>query len=233
MNGKELAYENLQFVLRLLKKIYFLITYIFFPPFCAQCKIFLKNRDVFCKDCWSEVQPIATLTFPVTKKWQVPIFAVSDYQKPLKRLILSKGWSDRAACYQLGQVVWQKTDLKNIDFDYLIPIPLHWRRYAKRGYNQAEEIASYLSRKSGKNIALVLKRVKATKFQSSCTREKREQNVCDSFKLCVSDKEKYKNKHFIIVDDLMTTGFTLKAAVKELSKLNPASIRAVVVCRVV
>ena len=233
MNGKQLAYENLQFILKWAKKIYSFVTYIFFPPFCAQCKIFLKSRDVFCPDCWQQVDSIATIPLSVTKKWIVPVFAASHYQKPLKRLILAKGWSDRAACYQLGQVVWQKTDLKNIDFDYLVPIPLHWRRYAKRGYNQAEEIASYLSCKSSKKITPVLKRVKATKFQSSCTREKRQQNVSDSFKLCVSDKEKYKNKHFVIVDDLMTTGATLKAAVKELSKLKPASIRAVVVCRVV
>jgi len=209
------------------------VTYVIFPPYCVQCKQFLLHRDVFCGDCISKLHYIATVPLRVTKKWTVSVMAVTAYRQPLKRLILSKGWSDRIASYQLGQVIWERTSLCNLHVDYFVPIPLYWRRFAWRGYNQAHEIAHYLAQKSGKRVAPILKRVKHTKFQSSCSGQGRVENVKDVFRLCAKSKDRVAGKHIILVDDLMTTGATLKAVARELIKLKPASITAVVACRVV
>lgn len=221
------------YVIFCLHKIYDVIIYVIFPPYCAQCKRFLSCRDVFCADCFLKLHPIATIPLHITKKWTVPVIAVTAYRQPLKRLILAKGWSERIASYQLGQVIWERTPLHNLNVDYFVPIPLHWRRFAWRGYNQADEIAHYLAQKSGKKVASILKRFKHTKFQSGCSGQERLENVKDVFRLCVRNQDHFTGKHIILVDDLMTTGATLKAGARELIKLKPASITAVVACRVV
>ncbi|TET06470.1 ComF family protein [Candidatus Dependentiae bacterium] len=221
------------FVTLLFRKLYEYGTYIIFPPYCAQCKKFLTQRAVFCDACFAHVDPIVSFPLCITQKWTIPVFAVSVYRNPIKRLILAKGWSNRVASYQLGQLIWERTALRNRQFDYIVPIPLHWRRFAWRGYNQSEEIACYLSRKSGKKIVSVLKRVKHTKFQSRCSGKNRHANVADVFQVYVKDRAQFVGKHLVLVDDLMTTGATLKAATRELIKLKLASVTAVVACRVV
>lgn len=213
-------------------KLYDFVAFAVYPPYCVQCRKFLGKRSVFCDDCMLSIQPIVTVPLHVTKKWIVPVIAVSAYKEPLKRLILAKGRSDYVAAYHLGQLIWERTSICNATIDYIVPIPLYWRRYARRGYNQAEQIAQFLAKKSGGLVSKKLKRMKNTKFQSQCNGKERASNVRDSFSLFVKGKNQFKNKHILLVDDLMTTGSTLSSAVRELIKSNPASITAVVACRV-
>jgi ComF family protein len=91
--------------------------------------------------------------------------------------------------------------------DVIIPVPLHRRRLAGRGYNQALEIARPLARGLGCRLAdgLVL-RVRATREQSSLTAPARRRNVAGAFRLqgpVVFD-------HALIVDDVVTTGATTR-----------------------
>lgn len=133
----------------------------------------------------------------------------------------------------IGKLIWNMTNVSNIEFDYLVPIPLHWSRYIKRGFNQSEVIALEISRMSKKPVIDILKRVKITKYQSSLNVQKRVENVKSAFEISIDDKSLYTGKNLLIVDDLFTSGSTLLSAARELSKLNPASIKAIVACRVV
>ena len=159
--------------------------------------------------------------------------AVAAYDEPLKTLILAKSWSDILACSQLGQLMWEQTYFKHMPCDYLVPIPLHWMRFAKRGYNQAVEIAQYIAQHKKVTVADIIARTHNTPFQSSLAYDKRLENVKHVFSVRADDSEKYYNKHIVLVDDLMTTGSTLVAAAKVLLPLKPASINALVACRVV
>lgn len=204
------------------------------PPFCAYCKKFLSQRMILCIDCYDTIAPIVSVQLTVTKTQGITVLAVSGYQEPLKTLILSKAWSDITACNQLAQLIWENTYFKHRPCDYLIPVPLHWMRKAKRGYNQAEEIAQSLAHYRNAEVANIIARVKNTPFQSSLAFDKRLDNVKQAFILKSSiDKALYENKHLILVDDLMTTGSTLASCAKQLMQLKPASITAVVVSRVV
>ncbi len=202
------------------------------PPFCAHCKDFLSTRMIFCIECYEKIDPIVSVQIPITKTKSMAVIAVSDYQEPLKSLILAKSWGDIVASNQLGQLIWQMTYFKQMPCDFLIPIPLHWMRYAKRGYNQAEEIARVLAAYKNVPVTTILKRVKHTPFQSSLAHDKRMGNVKEAFALKNSDLTIYQNKHLVLVDDLMTTGSTLVSAAKVLLPLHPQSITAVVVARV-
>ena len=153
------------------------------PPFCAYCKEFLSERIVLCNKCSNLIQPVISTTINLTTTVQMKVFAVSDYQDPIKRLILAKNFSDHLASQQLAKLIWQHTYFKHQPCDLLVPIPLHWTRYAYRGYNQAHQMAQMLGTLSGKQTQNILKRVRQTKYQASLAQEARAQNVREVFAL--------------------------------------------------
>lgn len=169
---------------------------------------------------------------PITSTKSAKVFAAAAYQEPIKSLIVAKSWSDNVASKQLADLMWERTDLRFHSFDYLVPVPLHWSRLAKRGFNQSDEIAKVLARLSGKNVANIVKRTKKTLFQSGLNPEQRHDNVAQSFALVNGDLMLYKDKHLVIVDDLLTTGATVRAVAHILLRLKPASIAVVVASRV-
>ncbi len=203
------------------------------PPVCAYCKTFLSEYVVLCSTCKSEIAPLVSVIIPVTKKYHMSVMCVGEYKDPLKKLILSKGWSDYVASHELGQLMYELTPIENWQCDLIVPIPLHWRRYAWRGYNQAEEMAKALSTTLDIPYANLLKRVRATPLQSSVEHTEREGNVKNVFALNRVDIKKFKHKRILIIDDLMTTGATLQSAAKIISRhLRPLALHAVVSARV-
>ena len=133
--------------------------------------------NIFCDSCFSKIIPVVSCMLQVTPKQTMSVYAVSDYKYPLKKLILAKIFSNRLASKQLAQIIWQKTNISNIDFDYIIPVPLHWTRYTKRGFNQAEIMAQELSKLSGKPVANIVRRNKKTMFQSLLLSHQRRENL--------------------------------------------------------
>lgn len=210
------------------------LRHILAPPFCVRCKKWLSDPIIFCSNCLSLIRPITSSALKITSTVAIPVFAISSYQDPLKALILAKIQSQNLASKQLGNLLWEMTPIKLLDFDCIVPIPLHWTRYAYRGYNQAEVIASVIAQKSNKPLVMLLKRNRRTLFQSQLSLEERLQNVNNVFDLKKQIfQNDYRDKHLLLIDDLMTSGATLKIAAKKLLALKPKSISAAVICRVV
>jgi ComF family protein len=203
------------------------------PSLCAGCRSFLSERNILCAECALKIFPIVSSRIDVTASFSVTVFAISDYKDPLKKMILAKRWSDPLASAQLGELLCSMTPLKAVDCDFITPIPLHWTRYAARGFNQAEEIAKVVSKKKQIPLVHILKRVKKTAFQFDLTSASRGANVKNAFVLRTVDTALYKDKHIVLIDDLMTTGSTIREAAKELLKLKPKKITVVVACRVI
>jgi ComF family protein len=194
--------------------------------------MFLPERTLFCKACDARVQPLITIQVPVTASRSVKVFAASAYQEPVQTLIIAKRWKDHVASCQLAQLIWERTDIRNQKIDFFVPVPLHWTRMVGRGYNQSEEIAHVLARLSGKKVAHVAKRIKRTIFQAGLNPEQRYANVSGAFVFAETDLARYRDKHLVIVDDLLTTGATVRALAKLLYDLKPASVCVVVASRV-
>jgi ComF family protein len=186
---------------------------------------------IACPTCRNRIIPVGSLTIPLTSTSDLDVHALGSYQEPLKSLILAKKYGSRVASKQLGELVWQHIDEASLAFDCLVPIPLHWSRYAHRGYNQAEVMAQQISRLSGAPILPVLTRVRRTAFQSDRTVRERKTNVQAAFAL--NTHFSIHNKRVVLIDDLFTTGATLTEAARVMLHGNPASITAVVACRVV
>lgn len=203
------------------------------PPYCVSCKKFLQERDPLCYECLRSIQPIVSILVPITSTKSMKVLAVSDYQLPLKKLIWAKRYGKRVASKQLGELIWQMTYVQKATFDVIVPVPLHWTRYAWRGYNQAEEIGNVIAQKSGKPLEHLLWRTQRTAFQSTLKKSQRAQNIHHIFALNKIDREYYRDKHILLVDDLLTTGATMREAARVLLTLRPASITGIVGCRVV
>lgn len=103
--------------------------------------------------------------------------------------------------------------------ELIIPTPIHWRRRLQRGFNQSELIAKRLSKAFNIPYARPLKKQVFTASQKNLTRAQRQRNLSKSFSI----KEKtVKNKHIVIVDDIITTGSTIRT-LSELCVLAGAS----------
>jgi len=203
------------------------------PPFCMYCRSFLVADTIFCTSCSDRIEPIVSAQLHVAKNITISVYAMSAYKDPIKRLVLAKSWKDVLASRHLGCLVWQHTYLSYVDFDYIVPIPLHWSRYITRGYNQAHEIASVLSAESKKPVGSFLRRTQKTHYQSTLSAEQRKKNMQKVFAITQEGLALIKDKHILLVDDLMTTGATVQEAAKTLLKYRPKKISVVVAARVV
>lgn len=213
--------------------LWYALLWILAPPFCLSCRVFLKKRSILCCECLATIKSIATTTLYINKAYQVKIFAVSAYEQPLASMILAKSYGNRAVSCALGELAWECTDIRAAAFDIIIPVPLHWMRYAWRGYNQAHEIAGVISSRAGKPIMHAIKRSKIRPFQSQVSYEERRLNVHEVFEIQSKLRQDIAGKHVLLVDDLMTTGHTLSAICRELIKASPTQISALVICRTV
>lgn len=220
-------------VLRSIRSLVNLFLNLLFPPMCVNCNQFLRQKMILCFECKKMITPIISTTIDITATKKMKLFAISAYQDPIRSLILAKGRSDIVASQKLGQLMWEETFLKNQQFDVVVPVPLHWTRFAKRGFNQSYEMAKIIAQKSEKPVINLLRRKKRTAFQSTLSKDKRIENLKEAFCLCSVKVSNIEGKHIMLVDDLLTTGATLRAAARQLYTLKPASISAVVASRVI
>lgn len=100
--------------------------------------------------------------------------------------------------------------------DVIVPVPLHWRRQWKRGYNQAEVIARGISEGLSGDIPVltdILRRVRYSTSQTRMSVGSKWENVSDSFVLIDNRTaaERLSGRHVLLVDDVLTTGATAEA----------------------
>ena len=116
------------------------------------------------------------------------------------------------------------------NYDIIIPVPIHRKRYKQRGYNQTELIA----RKIAKNLDItvvtdVLVKEKNNKPQSDLTKTEREQNIKNVYR--VQNSQKIKNKTILIIDDIYTTGNTVKECSRMLQQAGASQIAVLTIAK--
>lgn len=199
------------------------------PPYCEGCRSFLSERVPLCVDCLGKLQRIVSLEVVLTKRIKMKVYGLTSYSGIVRRLIMRKQRGNRLAFRQLGYLLATQSFIDWSKIDCIVPVPLHWTRYAHRGFNQAYEIASFIGKYHDIEVQCCSKRHKKTGYQKYRTRVERELNVVDAF--LVKDLTNIAGKNILLIDDVMTTGSTLKALGKELVRLKPSSISALVAAR--
>ena len=149
----------------------------------------------------------------------------SRFQKILHKI---KYQNKKSLGIELGR--WFGHELVTTDFntiDFIIPVPLHPKKYQKRGYNQSELIASGISETLGKPLDnKIVKRIIANPTQTHKGRYERWTNVDGIFEL--TNPGAASNKHILVVDDVVTTGSTLEACVTAILKAPGAKVSVAV-----
>ena len=151
--------------------------------------------------------------------------AESDYRN-ITRCIKYQGRLEVGR--RFGELLGEKLTGSSLfgDVDAVIPVPLHWARRWKRGYNQAEVIASGVARRLGvpmKND--ILRRCRRTRTQTRLNIAEKRKNVTGAFDVSDKARSNEELKHLLIVDDVFTTGSTLMACFVALREVFPPSVR--------
>ena len=161
--------------------------------------------------------------------------AFMHYEKdhPIQEAILKMKYADQPLIgQQLGHVA--AMDMLYADFfdeiDVIIPVPLHPRRMRERGYNQSEYIAKGISEVTGIPVDTThVTRIKNTPKQALQSGEGRKHNVADAF--AVNHPEQLYRKHILVVDDLITTGETMRSCLKAMKQIRGAKFSVFALCK--
>lgn len=112
------------------------------------------------------------------------------------------------------------------DVDLVVPVPLHWTRRWKRGYNQAEIIASAVADAMGVQIRTdIIKRHRRTRTQTRMSIDEKARNVVGAFLFSAAPESLSGVRHILLVDDVFTTGNTMFACFKALRTAFPPEVR--------
>lgn len=204
-------------------------THLFYPRLCEGCsKPLLPEEDTLCLNCNVYFLPrtayhhIPDNETAMRFAGRVPIakatsFAYFTPDGLLQHLVHRLKYEDRKDIglflgrqlgYDLLQLKWAD------DIDVIVPVPLHEKKEAERGYNQsaliAEGMSEVLKIPVDNNI---LKRTRYTESQTQKTRSERLENMQDAF---ILNAGICKGAHILLTDDILTTGATLEAAARAL-----------------
>ena len=201
-------------------KIFNKILAVLFPQKCLGCK---KENEILCSDCLLKINRPDT---PYLNGVRI----AANYQDLVlkKALWLLKYRGAKQLAKPLAELIKERAGKKMETKDWLaIPLPLSKNKMRRRGYNQAELIAKELS----DNIcADVLLKKFHTKSQVEVKdKEERLANIIGSFE--AKNSETITGKKIILIDDVLTTGATMREAKKILLSAGAKKVAGVVVAK--
>ena len=158
----------------------------------------------------------------------VKYYSISYYGYAIKKLILDFKYKSDFNCGEyLGKLVVKKFNQIDKEFDYITCVPSSKKKLKERGFNQCEFLANYLS--ENKNIPYIksLKKINNIKEQKFLSAKEREENIKNAFFLI--DNKKFIDKKILLIDDVITTGFTIEECIKELKKIQGIDLTVMVI----
>ena len=156
----------------------------------------------------------------------VDIYCAGVYTKELQKIIRGLKYHKQKdlAFYQAKFMFeyFNKIEyFKNKDFE-IVAVPLHKKRIKQRKYNHMELVCEEFSKLSGYECNFeLIKRIKDTKPQYKLSKQQRLKNLSNAFEV---EKNNYKEKTILIMDDICTTGSTFEEMIKELKKAGIVDI---------
>ncbi len=207
---------------------------------CATCRCGLKRWPLDgCSRCGREIEgahPPDDYRCADCRRRPPPYersLSAWSYQPPLDAVIT--GLKFRRLEYlgaQLGRAAAGLLRPRLAGCDLVVAVPLHWRRYLGRGYNQAAAIARPLAAELGLPLARALRRRRATPAQSRLSRAERQRNLGGVFAVSRGRRgAAVSERRVLLVDDVETTGTTLRAAAACLRQAGAESVTALTVAR--
>jgi len=200
-----------------------------FPDLCILCgRALQKNEHQLCLSCLHDIPKTNYHLIegnPIEKRFwgKVPIFRATSY------FFFQKGSSFQKLLHilkykgnkEIGELLGKYAAIDLLDspdftsIDFIIPVPLHPKKYKLRGYNQSEWISKGISEILNKPLdTTTLLRVRENPTQTKKTVFERFENTEGIFEL--SNTTLLAGKHVLLIDDVLTTGSTLEACARAL-----------------
>ena len=203
------------------------IVHLFFPHHCVFCAIeLLPEEHGVCVFCGAAIKRTCSVveTPCQLKPFGLVIYSLFWYQKrhPSQALLHAMKYRhDATLCLHYGAELANQMDNNTLLPECLIPVPIHPRKKLRRGYNQSELIAQGMI-----GIIPILKleqggilRIKNNESQTKKNRTHRREGVSQAF--LIDEKVIKQYSHIGIVDDVITTGATLREIIGLLLKAHP------------
>ncbi len=193
-----------------------------YPPYCIICEIpLVEGESIICTRCTIDYTHGNTRLYEnhIKEKFlpDQPLIradALCTYTKKggMTKLV-RKVKEDKAIAEKVGRhlgLLWAK-HTTNPPINMVVPIPMHHTKLRLRGFNQSTALARGLAHSIGKPLVTsFLKKKVNTEEQKKQTKEQRYRNQKNAF-AATGNGPSIKGKHILLVDDLITTGATLKA----------------------
>ena len=204
-------------------------------PMCSCCGIPFSGShgpDHICGDCEIQGHHFASAR------------SAGLFQSTLRELVHQlKFFSATELALPLGKWLWERAfDFFELSqFDVIIPVPLHKQRLRKRGFNQTALLVNpWVEFNTGGNRRQTghqwirhdcLIRSRPTSSQTGLNKSQRLENLANAFQ--VPDPQLVKEKHLLLVDDVMTTGATVDACALALMKAGAARVDVMTLARAI
>jgi ComF family protein len=157
-------------------------------------------------------------------------YSFGAYQDTLRKLIhLFKYGRIRPLARPLGALLGASIP-SGETFDAIVPMPLHWWRRWRRGFNQSELLAQEIARRCGVAVVEAVRRKRPTAPQAGLSNSGRRENVAGAFE--VRRPERVRGLRVALVDDVLTTGATANACAAALKRAGAKRVTLLVLARV-
>jgi ComF family protein len=200
-----------------------------FPRLCYGCGNHLtRSETLICTECYIMIprtnyhlksdNPVSQLFWGRCLIEKAAVFSFYTKDSRIKRMIHQLKYKGvKEIGYELGRIYGRSLRSSGYldGIDLIIPVPLHASKKRQRGFNQSELISHGMSEVAEIPVDPdLLVRKTVTKTQTRKSRYDRWINVREVF--VVKDKSKLKNRHILLVDDVITTGSTIEACANEI-----------------
>jgi ComF family protein len=188
---------------------------------CARCQTPFLNRFPLDEEGLCTVCRLGAQTYD-------SCYSFGSFENELRDLIhLFKYGRIETLARPLGKLLTTVLPRDQV-FDAIVPMPLHWRKRWKRGFNQAELLAREVSRRTGIPVRRLVRRVKNTSAQAGLTSAKRRANMSMAFQ----STKPLSGQRIILLDDVLTTGSTAASCARALKRAGASYVVVLTVARV-
>ena len=199
------------------------LTAFFYPERCPYCGSLIEACEIACPKCYEDIQQ-KHVPLPGGARGFRCISSFA-YDGRVRRMILRMKFHDRIQYIpQVAQILAGDITKAYGDnaFDCITAVPMHESDLKKRGYNQSVLLAKELAKLLELPYSDTLLKIKKTKKQHLLKYKERKTNLNGAFK--VIDKDEINGKRILIIDDIITSGYTLGNCCKVLSRAKPETI---------
>lgn len=199
---------------------------------CADSLFFIDGRFCFCPFCGCLCDSFGVCQKCRGRAGVEKVFSLFRYSDPLARKIIKnfkyhyvKNMAEELMPL-FRKFLFKYKNLLDVEGAVLIPVPLHWYKECNRGFNQAEELAKIMGKILGLPVLNKLVSKKKTKNQAELEKEERFSNLQNCFMVKNSVP-----KNIIIVDDVFTTGSTVRELALALKSKGAENIKVITLAR--